>query len=304
MVVAAYGLILPPELLNAPSYGCINVHASLLPRWRGAAPIERAIEARDEQTGVTIMQMDAGCDTGAILRQEPFTLGPHATLGSVTDSLAELGANVLVKTLNQLPDGLVPTVQIEANATYAHKVRKEHAALNWSASAEELDAIVRAFNPRPVAHSWIQSYSCDLDYVRVWKAAAVSEADVVEMSGHAGRIVRAADDGIDVQTGLGLLRLQELQPHNAQRATRNAQRAARSARVAACGEKKPPSQTAGGRPLAMHSSMNPSRARSSAIRACNACISASICSASGVRLALPTAGAVSFRTWGSKLVSS
>jgi methionyl-tRNA formyltransferase len=147
--VAAYGLILPKAILDAPRLGCLNVHASLLPRWRGAAPIERAILAGDTETGITIMQMAEGLDTGPILARAAVPIGPATTAGALHDQLSILGARFLVKALDSLAQGkIVPTPQPETGATYARKLRREEAALDWRKPAVELDRAVRALNPR------------------------------------------------------------------------------------------------------------------------------------------------------------
>ena len=147
--VAAYGLILPPGLLAAPRLGCINVHASLLPRWRGAAPIERAILAGDTETGVTIMKMAAGLDTGPILLVKTVPIGPRATAVEMHDQLSRLGGALLVEALDQLSRGrIVPRAQPETGVTYAKKLRREEGAIDWRKSAAELDRVVRALNPR------------------------------------------------------------------------------------------------------------------------------------------------------------
>lgn len=157
MVVVAYGLLLPKAVLDLPRLGCINVHASLLPRWRGAAPIQRAIEAGDAETGITIMQMDVGLDTGAMLTTRSFSLSPRETSRSLHDRLAELGPPALLETLAQLAEGrAVPVEQDHSQATYAHKLNKEEGNLDWSQSAFVLDARIRAFNPFPVAYSLSQ----------------------------------------------------------------------------------------------------------------------------------------------------
>jgi methionyl-tRNA formyltransferase len=154
MVVVAYGLLLPLPVLETPRLGCINVHASLLPRWRGAAPIQRAIEAGDTETGVTIMQMDVGLDTGAMLLKRTCAIEPRDTASSLHDRLIELGPPALLETLQQLADGTaVPETQQHDLASYAHKLTKEEGLLDWSQSAQELDARVRAFNPFPIAYT-------------------------------------------------------------------------------------------------------------------------------------------------------
>jgi methionyl-tRNA formyltransferase len=150
MVVAAYGLILPQAVLDMPRYGCLNIHASLLPRWRGAAPIQRAIEAGDVETGVTIMQMDAGLDTGAMLLAEPLKVGAAETAGELHDRLAALGARLIVTALAQR-DALTPVAQPTTGTTYAAKISKAEAQLDWAEPADVLARKIRAFNPFPGA---------------------------------------------------------------------------------------------------------------------------------------------------------
>ncbi len=157
-VVAAYGLILPPAILGAPRLGCINVHASLLPRWRGAAPIQRAILAGDAETGVTIMQMDKGLDTGAILLRQAEPIGPMATAGALTDQLAALGGELIVTALDRLAVGeLQPQPQSEDGVTYAKKLSRDEARLDWRAPAAQLERQVRAFDPWPGAFFLVNS---------------------------------------------------------------------------------------------------------------------------------------------------
>ncbi len=150
MIVAAYGLILPPEVLAIPRLGCINIHASLLPRWRGAAPIQRAIEAGDTETGITIMQMDAGLDTGPMLLERALPIGPDDTGGQVHDRLAALGATMIVEALDGIATGRIrPVPQPDDGATYAAKIGKTDAVLDWTLSAAKLAAKIRAFDPFP-----------------------------------------------------------------------------------------------------------------------------------------------------------
>ena len=202
MVVAAYGLILPPGTLAiAP---CINIHGSLLPRWRGAAPIHRAIEAGDEETGVTIMQMEAGLDTGPMLAIEHVVIEAGDTCGTLHDKLAALGANMIVDALREMERGSLEAVpQPEAGVTYAAKISKDEAALDFSLSALELGLKIRAFNPFPGAHAQLNGVT-----VKLW-AADVLEADSTEPAG----TVLAADArlGIVVACGAGSLRLTQLQ---------------------------------------------------------------------------------------------
>ncbi|NLG77827.1 MAG: methionyl-tRNA formyltransferase, partial [Xanthomonadaceae bacterium] len=150
MIVVAYGLLLPQSVLDTPRLGCVNVHASLLPRWRGAAPIQRAILAGDRETGVTIMQMDAGLDTGPMLLQRSTPIAERETSATLHDRLAAIGAEALLDALDSLPQ-IVPQAQPDEGVTYAAKIRKEEARIDWSRSASEIDRMVRAFDPWPVA---------------------------------------------------------------------------------------------------------------------------------------------------------
>lgn len=205
MVVVAYGLLLPQAVLDAPRLGCINIHASLLPRWRGAAPIQRAILAGDDESGVTIMQMEAGLDTGPMLHILKTTILRDDTGGSLHDRLAELGARALLESLAAIADGsLIPHPQDDALATYAKKLDKGEARIDWSQTAAEIDRQVRAFNPWPVAQ-------CDFDgqVMRIWQARPVE--DELPSKSQPGQIVGAGKSGIDVATGSGLLRILELQ---------------------------------------------------------------------------------------------
>ena len=203
MVVVAYGLILPQSVLDAPRLGCINVHASLLPRWRGAAPIQRAIAAGDSESGVTIMQMDKGLDTGAMLLKATTPISQDDTGGSLHDRLAQIGAPALLETLDQLAAGTAqPEIQDDSLATYAHKLSKEEGKLDWSRPAVELHNLIRAFNPWPVTHTTLEG-----ETLRVWKA----ERQTGNHQSPPGTLLEATKDGITVATGEGLLRLTELQ---------------------------------------------------------------------------------------------
>jgi len=204
LIVIAYGLMLPASILTIPKYGCINVHASLLPRWRGAAPIQRAIEAGDDMTGVTIMQMDAGLDTGAMLALAAIPIHAHDTAASLHDRLAEIGAPLLVSTLAKLERGdITPQAQDNALATYATKLKKEEAQLNWSADAAQLARRVRAFNPWPVAHTTL-----DKQTLRLWGAHAEGGASA---SLSPGTVLSADADGVRVQCATGVLCITQLQ---------------------------------------------------------------------------------------------
>ena len=203
MVVAAYGLILPQWVLDAPARGCLNIHASLLPRWRGAAPIHRAIEAGDAETGVTIMQMDAGLDTGDMLLVERLPIEDDTT-GTLHDRLAVLGGRLIVEALELAAcGGLRPVPQPAEGVTYAHKIEKAEAALDWMHSAAVLERRVRAFNPFPGAGATLGG-----EAVKVWAARAeAGGADGAVPS----QVLAAGPDGIRVMTGDGVLRLTELQ---------------------------------------------------------------------------------------------
>ena len=196
MVVAAYGLILPPEVLAIPRLGCINIHASLLPRWRGAAPIQRALLAGDARTGVSIMRMDEGLDTGPVLLEKAIDIAPRDTGASLTMRLAELGAQAIVEALAGLGK-LAPRAQDGASATYAAKVEKAEALIDWRRSAAEIDRKVRAFDPAPGA--WTR---WGAENLKVWSAEPVAgrgePGTVLEASN--GRLVIAAGDGALVLT--------------------------------------------------------------------------------------------------------
>jgi methionyl-tRNA formyltransferase len=208
MVVAAYGLILPQWVLDAPRLGCFNIHASLLPRWRGAAPIHRAIEAGDAQTGVTIMQMDAGLDTGDMLLLERLPINTTDTTGLLHDRLASLGGRLMVEALELAAcGGLKPVPQPTDGVTYAHKIEKAEAAIDWRLSAQTIAQRVRAFNPFPGAATALAG-----EAVKVWMAQAdtLGAADAADVAALPGQVLSVAD-GIRVQTGDGVLVLTELQ---------------------------------------------------------------------------------------------
>jgi methionyl-tRNA formyltransferase len=210
MIVVAYGLLLPQAVLDIPRLGCINVHASLLPRWRGAAPIQRAIEAGDKESGVCVMQMEAGLDTGPVLARLACPVLATDTGGSLHDRLAELGSRVLLPTLAQLATGTATAEkQDDALATYAHKLGKEEARLDFSRPAVELWQQIRAFNPFPV--SWCQLP--DGDRLRVWQA----ECDQAEHNKMAGTVISVDASGLRVACGKGALVLTELQLPNRNR---------------------------------------------------------------------------------------
>ncbi|MDB5819928.1 MAG: methionyl-tRNA formyltransferase [Rhizobacter sp.] len=201
IVVAAYGLILPQWVLDLPRLGCLNIHGSLLPRWRGAAPIHRAIEAGDVETGITIMQMDAGLDTGAMLLRESEPIGPTDTTGSLHDRLAALGGRLIVEALELAAcGGLSPQAQPPEGATYAHKVDKSEGLIDWSLPAATIERRIRAFDPFPGASSVL-----DGKVVKVWGGGLAGGA------GLPGKVLAATDDGVVVACGEGALRLTQLQ---------------------------------------------------------------------------------------------
>lgn len=203
MVVVAYGSILPANVLALPRIGCLNIHASLLPRWRGAAPIHRALLAGDAQTGVTLMRMDVGLDTGPMLLERVTPIAASDTAATLHDRLASMGAEALLEALDGLIDGSIsPRPQPEQGVTYAAKLRKEEALIDWSRTATELDRQVRAFNPWPVAETrWNQQQ------LRVWEAQPTNEST----SAAPGTVVAADADGIHVATGSGVLTLRRVQ---------------------------------------------------------------------------------------------
>lgn len=203
MVVVAYGLILPQAVLDMPRLGCINVHGSLLPRWRGAAPIQRSLWAGDNETGVTIMQMDAGLDTGDMLCKLSCPILANDTSASLYDKLAQLGPQGMLQALTALANGTArPEVQDEAQASYAEKLSKEEARLNWSLPAAQLERCIRAFNPWPVSY-----FTIDEQPVKVWQASVLPHQDR-----QPGEIVHADKAGIQVATADGVLNLLSLQP--------------------------------------------------------------------------------------------
>ena len=205
MVVAAYGLLLPSAILNIPQYGCLNVHASLLPRWRGAAPIARAIEAGDTETGVTIMQMEAGLDTGPILLQRRTTIHDTDTTASLEERLSRVGAEATLAALAKLELGrLVAQPQDSAATCYAPKLQKREAGIDWSQSALTLHRKIRAYNPRPIATTTWHG-----ETLRLWEVGPL--ATVEEFSEQPGTVVATDASGIHVQTGEGILSIARLQ---------------------------------------------------------------------------------------------
>jgi methionyl-tRNA formyltransferase len=203
MVVAAYGLILPQAVLDLFPLGCINIHASLLPRWRGAAPIQRAILAGDRETGVCIMRMEAGLDTGPVLLREATPIGPRETAGELHDRLAALGGRCIVNALALLERGALEAVaQPEAGITYAHKIGKQEAELDWMQPAELLDRQIRAFDPVPGCGTTLRG-----EPIKIWRAQPAPGAS----SGAGGTVSRVEEHGITVWCGTGALLLRELQ---------------------------------------------------------------------------------------------
>ena len=201
MIVAAYGLILPQAVLETPRLGCINIHASLLPRWRGAAPIQRALLAGDRETGVCIMQMDAGLDTGAVLHRASLPIDDDDTAATLHDKLAELGARLIVEALATLP--LTPTPQPELGATYAAKIGKAEAWLDWALPASQLARQIRAFNPFPGAAARVGG-----NPLKVWRAEV---DDAPRAPAEPGTVIAADKAGLVIACGEGALRLTELQ---------------------------------------------------------------------------------------------
>lgn len=205
MVVAAYGLILPQWVLDAPKRGCFNIHASLLPRWRGAAPIHRAIEAGDAQTGVTIMQMDAGLDTGDMLMAHELPIVASDTSSSLHDRLAVLGARLMVLALEQAAAGrLKPVKQPAQGVSYAHKIEKTEAPIDWLQPATQIVQRIRAFNPFPGASARVNG-----ETIKIW--VAVVGQDVPTSGVECGTILAASNDGIDVAANNSVVTLTELQ---------------------------------------------------------------------------------------------
>jgi methionyl-tRNA formyltransferase len=202
MVVAAYGLILPANVLQIPRFGCLNIHASLLPRWRGAAPIQRAILAGDQETGITIMQMDEGLDTGAMLLVHRIAIVQDDTSQSLHDKLCILGAQSIVEALALLSQGkLEPVVQDDALACYASKIKKTEAQINWRQTAQQINRVVRTFNPSPGAYTYFQG-----NMIKIWHAQLVAGE-----IGRPGEIMATGRDGITVACGTGLLQIETIQ---------------------------------------------------------------------------------------------
>jgi len=208
MVVAAYGLLLPETVLQIPVFGCINIHASLLPRWRGAAPIQRAILANDKKTGISIMQMDKGLDTGDILALAECPIHTDDTGSCLHDRLMYLGAETLLEVMPEVISRSVkPVVQDNLRASYAKKLSKSEAEINWQLPAPQIERAVRAYNAWPVAFSWWQKKN-KLQTLRIWQAQSVTGQSRAEP----GTVIAENSHGIDVLTGDGVLRIQHLQP--------------------------------------------------------------------------------------------
>lgn len=204
MVVVAYGLILPKAVLEMPRLGCLNVHGSLLPRWRGAAPIQRALWAGDTETGITIMQMDVGLDTGDMLYKLSCPITAEDTSATLYDKLAQLGPQGLLATLTHIATGTAtPEVQDEEQVTYAEKLSKEEARLDWSLPAAQLERCIRAFNPWPMSY-----FVIDDQPVKVWKASVIN----TQAKAEPGTIIEANKQGIQIATAEGILNLESLQP--------------------------------------------------------------------------------------------
>ena len=203
LVVVAYGLILPQAALDLPRLGCLNIHGSLLPRWRGAAPIQRAILAGDAESGVTIMQLDAGLDTGPMLLERAHPIGLHDTAGDLHDALSELGALALIEAIEGLASGTLKARAQPAGATHAAKIDKSEAAIDWTASAIQLDRQVRAFNPWPIAETRFGNETLRVIRARVAESGGVHAPP--------GTLLGLADDGLRVACGEGVLAIRELQ---------------------------------------------------------------------------------------------
>lgn len=210
IIVAAYGLILPQAVLDIPKHGCLNVHASLLPRWRGAAPIQQAILHGDEETGICLMQMEAGLDTGPVYACAETSIGEEETAGELHDRLAEMGGSLLVEKLDDILAGrLGAKAQDQDSATYAGKISREDAAIDWNNDAREIDRLIRAYNPVPGAY-----FDLDGESIKCWKAK-----EIASDSGQSGKVFAVGKSGVDINCGTGALRLLEVQRPGKKRVT-------------------------------------------------------------------------------------
>jgi methionyl-tRNA formyltransferase len=207
LVVVAYGLILPAAVLELPKYGCINIHASMLPRWRGAAPIQRALLAGDPVTGVTIMRMEAGLDTGPMLASRAVRIDARDNAKTLHDRLAPLGAELIAESLQQLRTGAIrEVIQPSEGVSYAAKIDKAEAPIHWQRHAEEISRQVRAFNPWPMAETRFKG-----EQLRIWEAEPIESPDLSGLGGPPGSVLTATREGIDVVCGTGVLRVLKLQ---------------------------------------------------------------------------------------------
>ena len=206
MVVAAYGQILPKDVLQIPKLGCLNIHASLLPRWRGAAPIERAILEGDKETGISIMKMNEGLDTGDILFEKKCTISNHETAQTLHDTLSNIGANAILETLNMLPT-LKARPQQNNDATYAEKVTKDEAQIDWHQSAEQISRAIRAFNPRPIAYTNAMANQFKNRVLRIIEAEVVNR----QTANSPGEVIEYDKDVCYVATSSGVINLKKVQ---------------------------------------------------------------------------------------------
>jgi methionyl-tRNA formyltransferase len=207
LVVVAYGLILPQAVLDIPRLGCLNIHGSLLPRWRGAAPIQRAILAADRETGVAIMRLEAGLDTGPVFLSRRIAIGEHATAGEVHDALREVGAAALMEVVDGLAAGTAVAVpQVVDGVTYAHKIEKSEAAIDWSRDAPAIDRQIRAFNPWPIAFTTLAG-----EPLRIHSASVGAAAGVRPLATAPGEVLRLEGDHLLVACGSGVLGITQLQ---------------------------------------------------------------------------------------------
>ena len=203
LINVAYGMLLPEEILNIPKFGCVNIHPSMLPKFRGAAPIQRAIESCNNETGVTIMKMDMGLDTGDIYKQKTLTIEKNDTSETLGKKASKLGAKLLLEVLTEIENGTAkPTPQNDAESTYAHKLSKEEGKIDWQKSAKEIDCMIRAFIPWPVAYTEING-----KYIRIWEA----KAEETTSDKPPGTIIQTDKNGIKIATGIGALSLLKIQ---------------------------------------------------------------------------------------------